>query len=119
MINNDRIVPITKTDLLTNYGTMLKIANVSVTALNVVDTAGDFEQATNSATVICSEPVKALNFGSSVTAATVYFVPAYDYKGFTKDSATLTVTGDVVADGATLYTATLSTNALTIAKVGF
>ena len=119
MINNDRIVPITKTDLLTAYGTMLKIANVSVTALNAVDTAGDFEQTTNSATVICSEPVKVLNFGSSVTAATVYFVPAYDYKGFTKTSATLTVTGDVVADGATLYSATLSTNALTIAKVGF
>lgn len=119
MINNDRIVPITKTDLLTAYGTMLKIANVSVTALNAVDTAGDFEQTTNSATVICSEPVKALNFGSTVTAATVYFVPAYDYKGFSKTSATLTVTGDVVADGATLYTATLSTNALTIAKVGF
>ena len=119
MINNDRIVPITKTDLLTNYGTMLKIANVSVTALNAVDTAGDFEQTTNSATVICSEPVKTLNFGSSVTAATVYFIAAYDYKGFTKTGATLTVTGDVVADGSTLYSATLSTNALTIAKVGF
>ena len=119
MINNDRIVPITKTDLLTAYGTMLKIASVSVTALNASDTNGDFEQTTNSATVICSEPVKAFNFGSSVTAATVYFVPAYDYAGFTKTGATLTVTGDVDADGATLYSATLSTNALTIAKVGF
>lgn len=119
MINNKRIVPITKTDLLTAYGTMLKIASVSVTALNAADDAGDFSQTTNSATVICSEPVKSLNFGSSVTAATVYFVPAYDYKGFTKDSATLTVSGDVDADDATLYTATLSTNALTIAKVGF
>lgn len=119
MINQDRIVPVVKTDLLTLYGTILKIANVSVTALNAADTAGDFEQTTNSATVICSEPVKSLNFGSSVTAATVYFVPAYDYKGFTKTSASLTVTGDVSADGATLYSATLSTNALTIAKVGF
>lgn len=119
MINQDRIVPITKTDLLTAYGTMLKIASVSVSALNAADTAGDFEQTTNSATVICSEPVKALNFGSSVTAATVYFVPAYDYKGFTKTSATLTVSGDVTADGSTLYSATLSTNTLTIAKVGF
>lgn len=119
MINQDRIVPITKTDLLTMYGTMLKIGGASVTALDAVDTAGDFEQATNSATVICSEPVKALNFGSSVTAATVYFVAAYDFKEFTKTGATLTVTGDVEADGSTLYSATLSTNALTIAKVGF
>ena len=119
MINSDRIVPVTKTDLLTLYGTTLKIANVSVTALNASDAEGNFAQTTNSATVICSEPVKSLNFGSSVTAATIYFIPAYDYKGFTKDSATLTVTGDVDKDGATLYSATLSTNALTIAKVGF
>lgn len=119
MINNDRIVPVTKTDLLTLYGTVLKAASVSVTALNASDSEGNFSQATNSATVICSEPVKTLNFGSSVTAATVYFIAAYDYKGFTKDSATLTVTGEVDADGSTLYSATLSTNALTIAKVGF
>lgn len=119
MINSDRIVPVTKTDLLTLYGTILKAANVSVTALDANDVEGNFEQTTNSATVICSEPVKSLNFGSSVTAATVYFIPAYDYKGFTKTGATLTITGDVEADGSTLYIATLSTNALTIAKVGF
>ena len=119
MINQDRIVPVTKTDLLTLYGTVLKAANVSVTALNAADVEGNFEQDTNSATVIASEPVKSLNFGSSVTAATVYFIAAYDYTGFTKTGATLTVTGDVDADGSTLYSATLSTNALTIAKVGF
>ena len=119
MINTDRIVPVTKTDLLTLYGNVLKIANVSVTALTAGDVEGDFSQTTNSATVICAEPVKSLNFGSSVTAATVYFIPAYSYTGFTKTGATLTVTGDVNADGATLYKATLSTNALTIAKVGF
>ena len=33
MINNDRIVPVQKTDLLTLYGNILKIASVSVTAL--------------------------------------------------------------------------------------
>ena len=119
MINQDRIVPVTKTDLLTLYGTILKAASVSVTALNASDVEGNFAQDTNSATVIASEPVKSLLFGSSVTAATVYFIPAYDYKGFDKTGATLTVTGDVDADGATLYSATLSTNALTIAKVGF
>lgn len=119
MINNDRIVPVTKTDLLTLYGTVLKAASVSVTALNASDAEGNFAQDTNSATVICSEPVKTLNFGSSVTAATVYFIAAYDFKEFTKTGATLTVTGTVDADGSTLYSATLSTNALTIAKVGF
>lgn len=118
MINTNRVVPVTKTDLITLYGTVLKIASISATALSASN-IGEFEQTTNSATVICDEPVKSLNFGSSVTAATVYFIPAADYVGFTKTSATLTVTGDVVADGSTLYSASLSTNALTIAKVGF
>lgn len=118
MINNDRIVPVQKTDLLTLYGNILKIASVSVAVLASTG-IGEFEQDTNSATVIANEPVKSLNFGSSVTAATVYFIPDADYQGFTKTGATLTVTGDVDADGVTLYTATLSTNALTIAKVGF
>lgn len=124
MINNDRIVPITTVDLISMYGLILAAAAAAAsgtapTALNATDTAGDFAQSTNSATVLASEPVKTLNFGSSVTAATVYFVPAYDYAGFTKTGASLTVTGDVAADGRTLYKATLSTNALTIAKVGF
>ena len=119
MINNDRIVPVVKTDLLTLYGTILKIASVSVTALAAADTVGDFEQTTNSATVICSEPVKAFNFGSSVTAGTVYFIPAADFAGFTKTGATLTISGTVDADGSTLYTATLSSGTVTYAKVGF
>lgn len=124
MINTDRIVPIQAIDLISMYGLILTASAAAAsgtapTALAATDTAGDFEQDTNSASVICSEPVKSLNFGSSVTAATVYFVPAYDYSGFAKTSATLTTSGDVEADGRTLYKATLSTNALTIAKVGF
>lgn len=125
MINNDRIVPITAVDLISMYGLVLAASAAAAsgtapTKLDAVDTAGDFSQTTNSATVICSEPVKSLNFGASVTAATVYFVPAYDYTGFTKTGATITKAGaDVDADGRTLYKATLSTNTLTFAKVGF
>ena len=118
MINQNRVVPVQKVDLLTLYGNILKIANVSVSALESTG-IGVFAQSTNSSTVICNEPVKEFTFGSSVTAATVYFIPDADYQGFTKTGATLTVTGNVDADGVTLYTATLSTNALTIAKVGF
>lgn len=121
MINNDRIVPITAVDLLTMYGLVLAVGLDSApTKLDATDTAGDFSQTTNSATVLCSEPVKSFNFGSSVTAGTVYFIPGYDYAGFTKTGATLTNAGvDVVADGRTLYSATLSSGTLTFAKVGF
>lgn len=116
MINADRIVPVQKIDLLTLWSGVLSIANVSATKLASTG-IGEFSQTTNSATVICNEPVKSLNFGSSVTAATVYFIADAAYQGFTKTGATLTTTGDVSADGVTLYKATLSTNALTIAAV--
>lgn len=116
MINNDRIVPTQKTDLLSLWAGVLALANISATKLDA-SAIGTFEQTTNSATVICSEPVKSFNFGSSVTGATVYFIPAVDYTGFTKTSATLTVTGTVEADGVSLYSASLSTNALTITKI--
>lgn len=121
MINTDRIVPIAAVDLLTMYGLVLAVGLDSApTKLDATDTNGDFSQTTNSAIVIASEPVKSLNFGASVSAATVYFVPAYDYSGFTKTGATLTKAGaTVVADGRTLYSATLSSNTLTFAKVGF
>lgn len=125
MINNDRIVPITAIDLISNYGLILAAAAAAAsgtapTKIDATDTAGDFTQATNSATVIASEPVKAFNFASTATAGTVYFVPAYDYTGFQLNgTATTTAGATVAADGRTLYKATLSSGTVTIAKVGF
>lgn len=123
MINDKRIVPSAEIDLITSYGTMLAIAAAAASGtapekLSATNPA-EFAVSTNSKTYLADEPVKKLTFGSSITASTIYFVPALDYAGFEKDSATLTVTGEVVADGKTLYSATLSTNALTLAKVGF
>lgn len=120
MINTDRIVPITKTDLLTMYGNVLKIAKVEVSALPAVaGTIGVFEQTANSAVVICTEPVKSFDFGSSVTEGTVYFIPDSSFEGFTKKGAALNESGTVEADGSTLYTATLASSKITFAKVGF
>lgn len=120
MINNDRIVPITAVDLITMYGLILALAaDTAPTKLDAIDTAGNFEQDTNSATVLCSEPVKNFGFGEDVTAGTVYFVPAYDFAGFTLNGVATTPTGDVDPDGRTLYKAVLATNAITITKVGF
>ncbi len=123
MINDARIVPITAIDLISMYGFTLAAAAAAASGTApeklTASAVAEFAVTTNSKTYIANEPVKKLNFGSSITASTIYFVPAYDYEGFTKDSATLTVSGDVEADGRTLYSATLSTNTLTIAKVGF
>lgn len=120
MINNERIVPVTATDLITLYGLILKVGGVNVTALDTTATDGTFTVATASGTVLASEPVASMNIQAG-TSATIYFVPAYDYSGFQINGAAVTTTGDTVeADGRTLYTATLSGgNAIAIAKVGF
>ena len=125
MINSDRIVPVTATDLITLYGLILKqdtTNNSSLAALNALDVEGDFKITSGSAPLLASQPAKSIDIdatASSVTAATIYFVPAYDYKGFTIDGVAITPTGTVVADGSTLYKAVLATGAVTITKAGF
>lgn len=120
MINENRIVPITAQDLITMYGIILKIAGVSVTALNTTASDGTFSIASASGTVLASEPLKSCNIVAG-TSATIYFVPTYDYQGFSIAGTPVTTTGATVeADGRSLYTATLSGgNAIAIAKIGF
>lgn len=118
MINKNQIVPVQATDLLTLYGTILKIANISAEALTGVD--GAYQVKTNSKTYIADAPVKSLDIdatASSLTANTTYFVAAYDFEGVTKDGAAVTATVD--ADGATLYKAVLDSGTVTVTKVGF
>lgn len=118
MINSSRIVPVTRTDLLTIYGNVLKMAGTSVAAVSASN-PGVFAPASFSGNVIADEPVKSFDFGST-TAGVVYFIPAFDYEGFLVSGSAVTTAGATVsADGATLYTATLSTGTVTIAKVGF
>lgn len=121
MINSSRIVPIQVIDLISMYGLILKLAaSTAPTALAAADDTGDFTVSTNSATLLASEPVASLNFASGVTAGTVYFVPAYKYSGFSiNGTATTTAGATVDPDGRTLYSATLSSGTVTIAKVGF
>lgn len=120
MINSSRIVPITRTDLLSAYGTMMKLAGTTVAKVDAGD-PGVFE-VTGSGNVgnkLASEPVKSLNF-KTVTAAVVYFVAASDFEGFAiNGTATAVAAGSatIEAGSATLYTATLSSGSITIAKV--
>ena len=123
MINTNRIVPVTKIDLITLYGLILlqNGDNSSMTKLAASSVEGDFA-ISSTGVKLCDQPMKKATFGSSITSGTIYFVPAYDYVGFAKTGATLTVTAPdagITADGHTLYKAVLSTNALTITQVGF
>lgn len=120
MINNNRIVPVMRTDLLTLIYTIMALIGTSVTAL-VASDIGIFA-ATGTGDVgnlLANEPLVELNFASGVTAAVVYFIPDYYYKGFKVNNTAVTTAGAAVTpDGATLYKATLSGGTVTIAKVG-
>ena len=119
MINKDRIVPVVKTDLISLYSVILAAASVTLTKADG-NAEGEFKitAAPGSGSIIASEPVKSLDFGSDVSAATVYFVPALGYEGFSVNGTAVATTGaDVVEDNG-LYLATLATGAVSIAKVG-
>lgn len=124
MINTDRIVPVQATDLISLYGLILlqDSNNSGLTALDASN-IGEFQITSGSNVLIADEPAKVIDIdatASSVSACTVYFVPAYDYEGFTVDGAAVVTAGATVnADGRTLYKATLSSGTITIAKVGF
>jgi len=120
MINTDRIVPVTAIDLISLYGLIIKAAGTTLTAVNAKTSDGKFQIDSASNALIASEPVQHVNIASAVTSATIYFVPGYDYAGFSLNNVEVETAGaDVVADGKTLYTATLATGTVTIAKVGF
>ena len=120
MINANRIVPVVAIDLLSLYGLIIKKSGTTLTAIDAKTVDGQFEVETAANALMCSEPVKSLDFDAELNSATVYFVPGYDYEGFTKNGAEVTKAGEtVVADGKTLYVATLSTSTVTFAKVGF
>lgn len=124
MINTNRIVPVEKQDLISLYGLILlqNSNNSGLTALQAGD-PGVFDVTSAAAPLLAAEPVKSLDIdatASSISSATIYFVAAYDYAGFSIDGTKKTTLGAAVeADGVTLYKATLSSGDITIAKVGF
>lgn len=121
MINANRIVPVQATDLITLYAVILKQDTTNNSTLAKVDAAtaeGDFAITSASTPLICSEPAKTIDFAAAVTAATVYFVPTYDFAGFTLAGVEEVPSGTIDADGNTLYKAVLATGDITVTKVG-
>ena len=120
MVNTDRIVPISKIDLISAYGTAMKLAGTSFGVIGAADVEGDFN-VTGSGSVgnkLANQPVKTIDFKSGVTAGVVYFVAAYDFEGFKVAGTKVTASGaTVAADGVSLYTATLADSAVTVAAI--
>lgn len=125
MINTDRIVPATKTDLLTLYGNIMTIAEMNIAALEATN-PGEFEVSENPTSdfLLANEPVTTIELDTAVTAVDIYFVAAHDFAGFTQGGETITLGGgltldDVDTDGATLYQLNLSSGTFHLTKVGF
>lgn len=120
MINKNRVVSVTATDLVSLYALILKVAGNTIEKVDAKTPEGIFEIDENPTDdLIASEPVKSFDFAGTTDAAVVYFVPTYDYEGFKIAGAAVVATGDeVVADHANLYKATLATGAVAIEKVG-
>ena len=126
MINSDRIVPVTKTDLISLYSVILMQAsgNSGLVKLASNDIAGNYQITTNNAVAIADQPVVSCDIDatdSSVTACTLYFMADPAFTGFTIDGDAVEAAEgsvDVVADGS-LYKAVLASGDITITKVGF
>lgn len=123
MMNNDRIVPITAIDLISMYGLILVAmlgTNNKPVALSANTTNGEFE-VSEAGTFLLDEPLKSCKIATGISGSVdAYFVPAYDYSGFTLNGAAVTTQGDeVTADGRTLYLANVSSGSVTITKMSY
>lgn len=123
MINNDRIVPVTKIDLLSLYGTILNVATSNpIETLKSIDVEGNFSVTVddNDYSYLADQPVKTLDFASGVSTGTVYFVAGYDFSSITVAGAAATLAegsiglDEVKKDCATLYEVILESGAITI-----
>ena len=118
MINANKIVPVTKSDLLSILANACLLCGKTVTAIAATK-PGVFSISSNPSTdvAICNEPVVSFDFASGSTAATVYFIADYAYEGFKVAGTAVTPqAGSATVDpnSATLYKAALSSGNVTI-----
>ena len=120
MINNDRIVPIQSMDFLSMIGTILAINGTSYTVVASTDVQGTFEITGTGdvGNVLANQPVQTMDFASGVTAGVAYFVPDYNFSGISINGTAVDLSAVTIdADGISLYTATLASGAVTVAKI--
>ena len=109
----DRIVPVHRSDLISLYYAMFAIGASAPTKITATE-PGVFAI---TAAGLCVEPVK--NAKITATSGVIYFVPAFDFEGFTNgNDAAITIAGaEIEADGRSLYSLTISSGTYTAAKI--
>lgn len=126
MINKDRIVPVTATDLITLYSVLVGFMMQSNATLNkidptTVDGVFEFVEATTGP-VILSQPAKEIKVASTVETVSFMFVPDYTFEGVTVDGVAMPVaegSAAVEPDGYSFYGATVASGTVTYKKFGF
>ena len=78
MINNDRIVPITRTDLLSFFAAIMAATGTDLVILPVEDGAVTLPDEASDG-YIAAEPLKTLPTAID-NGVSLYFVPAYDFE---------------------------------------
>ena len=110
MINKNRIVPVTKTDLLTLYATMFMLSGQSnAKTFKANDVEGNYDISEDDGQGFLDQPVKSIRFLNAPNNLSVFFVASYDFEGITLEGNPINweseglTPDDIVADGATLY----------------
>lgn len=112
MINKDRIVPATKADLLSLYGTMLNSFMVMqgggavpslmpVIPATSIDGEYDYTEETE-VSGICDQPVKSFKIGAEADAS-IFFIPDYTFEGIFVGETRVDVEGDIDASSSNFY----------------
>lgn len=114
-VNTDRIVPVSKIDLISLYAVIFAVANVTVDKLTATN-PGEFSVTSATNALLATEPVKTLDIASTVTSATIYFTVAHDFTGFTIGGETTEI-AEVETGTGTLYKAVLADGAVTVTAV--
>lgn len=122
MVNENRIVPVTKMDLISLFGSvaslMLSLSGAEPVILDPVET-GVFEIESNGMYLL-SEPAKSVDFAATATSATAVFIPGYDYEGITLAGAAVEPSEDSIlpeAEPNAFYGAALQSGSIFVAPV--
>lgn len=127
MINKDRIVPVTATDLISLYSVILGFIGEGTspfkidpaTVDGVYDITADLPQGRFA---ILSQPAKEIKIASTIESAAFFFVPDYNFTGVTVDGEALpsaSGSDEVVPDGCSLYSADIASGTVRYIKFGF
>lgn len=114
MINNDRIVPITKIDYLSLIY-FIESTSKNVGVLKVVDGVASVPSASQFAELLVNEPVKKIELVTG--SKPLVFVASYDFEGITLNGEAVDVDTEIKKDGVSLYSVSQLEGAVNVAEL--